>query len=141
MKLYYRIWSDGLVKLCSRPQNAGLWKFFAITFMSIAMALNLVVVMAIIQRHVLHKTFYEVNVDIFPGTKTDAFVGFFILFLLPPLLFNYLLIFRGNRYEDVIRRGYKHYNGKLFVGHFLGSIALPFVLLFLGYLWNKFYGI
>lgn len=137
MKLYYKIWVDGIVKLRSRPQNAGLWKFFAMIFMSMAMALNLIVIMAIIQRNILHKTFYELSIDIFPGTKLDAFVSFFILFLLPPLLLNYLLIFRGNRYENIIKRGYKYCNGKLFVGYFLTSIVLPFLLLFLGYLWNR----
>lgn len=136
MNLYYKIWADGIVKLRSRPQNAGLWKFFAMTFMSMAMALNLIVIMAIIQRNILHKTFYELNIDIFKGTKIDAFVSFFILFFLPPLLLNYLLIFIGNRYEKIIKRGYKYYNGKLFVGYFLGSIVLPFFLLFVAYLWN-----
>ncbi len=100
MKLYYEIWVDAIVKLRSRPQNVGLWKFFAMTFMSMAMALNLIVVMTIIQRN-LHRNFYELKVDIFPGTILDAFISFFVLFLLPPLLINYLLIFRRNRYGSV----------------------------------------
>lgn len=136
MKLYYKLWADGIVKLRSRPQNAGLWKFFAMSFMSMAMALNLAGIMAILQRNILHRTFYELSLDIFPGTKLDALVSFLVLFLLPPLLINYLLIFRRDRYKDIIKRGYPYYNGKLFVGYFLGSLGLPFFLLFLGYLWN-----
>lgn len=136
MSLYYKIWADGIIKLRSRPQNAGLWKFFAMTFMAMAMAINLMVIMAILQRNILHRTFYELSFDIFKGTILDALVSFFLLFLLPPLLINYLLIFRRNRYERIIKKGYKYYNGNLFVGYFLGSLFLPFVLLFIGYLWG-----
>ena len=135
MNLYYKIWVDGIVKLRSRPQNAGLWKFFSMTFMSMAMALNIMVVMAILQRNILHRNFYELKIDIFSGTKLEVFVSFFILFLFPPLLINYLLIFRENRYKRLIKK-YKNHNGKLFVRYFLSSLMLPFVLLFLGYLWE-----
>jgi hypothetical protein len=136
MNLYYKIWVDGIVSLRSRPQNAGLWKFSSMTFMSMAMALNIMVVMAILQRNILHRNFYELKIDIFYGTKLEMFVSFFILFLFPPLLINYLFIFRQNRYKRLIKK-YKDRNGKLFIRYFLSSLVLPFVLLFLGYLWEQ----
>lgn len=137
MNLYYKIWVDCILKARSRPQNRKDWKIYTLIFMSMAMAINLMLLSAILERHIFHSNWYKLDIDIFPGTKLDAFVSFFILFLLPPLLLNYLLIFRRNRYENIIKRGYKYYNGKLFVGYFLTSIVLPFLLLFLGYLWNR----
>jgi len=105
-------------------------------FMSMSMALNFLLLMAILERNVFHSNFYKLDIDIFPGRKLDAFVSFFILFLLPPLLINYLLIFRRNRYESLVKK-YKYHNGKLFVVYFLSSLSLPFVLLLLGYLWEQ----
>lgn len=133
MNLYYKIWVDGILKAKSRPQNRKDWKVYTLIFTSMAMALNLIVIVTIIESHILHKSFYELDFDIFPGTNLDAFMSFFILFLLPPLLLNYLLIFRGNRYEKLIKRGYKYYNGKLYAGYFLGSLILPPFSLLLAY--------
>ncbi len=137
MSLYYKIWADGLLKLRSRPQNSGLWKFYAMIYMSMAMAFNIIVIMVILQRHVLHTNFYYLKFDVFPGTKLDAFAKFFILFLLPPLFLNYMLIFRGERYEKIIRSGYKYYNGKLFAGYFVTSLVLPFFLLFVEFIFSR----
>lgn len=137
MKLYYTIWVDCILRAKSQPQNKNNWKFFTMIFMGMAMAINFITFMTILQRNILQKSFYNLEVNIFSETKLNALVSFFILFLLPPLILNYLLIFRNNRYKQLIRR-YKYYNGKLFVRYFLGSIILPFVLLLMGYIIEKY---
>jgi hypothetical protein len=45
MNIYFKVWVDALTKLKSRPQNAGLWKFYAMVFISMAMALNMIFVL------------------------------------------------------------------------------------------------
>ncbi len=131
--MYYKIWADLIIKLRSIPKNKDIWKFYSITFMSIAMALNLVFLLAIIQRNILGYTFYSLNIDVFPGTKIDAFVSFFIRFLLPFLLLNYFLVFHNRKYEKIISR-HKGHNGKLFVPYFLSSLILPLLILWIGIL-------
>ena len=133
LRIYYTIWVDGLIKLRSIPKNRTMWRFYAYAFISMAMALNIALIMAILQRNILHKTFYQINIDIFPGTKIDAFINFFILYMIMPLIVNYLLIFRGNRYEKLFKL-YKYHNGKLCVSYLMVSYILPFLLLFIGYL-------
>lgn len=132
--LYYKIWVDSIVKLRSRPQNAGMWKFFAMTFISIAMALNLWFLSFIFMLHFNYSLpFLPLKVNIFSSTRTDAFVSFFISYLLPFLLLNYLLIFYKDRYKTLIKR-YPSYDGKLFLKYFLGSlgaIILYFLIAFL----------
>jgi hypothetical protein len=131
MKIYYKIWVDLIVKARSIPANKNNWKRFTMIFMSMAMALNFMLLMAILQRKLLGVSFYHLKVDVFPGTKLDAFISFFILFLFPMLLINYFLIFRNNRYELILEK-YKSYNGKLFISYFLVSLILPLSLIVIG---------
>lgn len=136
MKLYYRIWVDAIVKLRSRTQNAGMWKYLAMTLMSIAMAINFIFLMAILQRNILKMNFYNLEVNFLPGSILNSFFSFFCLFLLPVLLLNYFLIFYKNRYEKLIVR-YHYRNGKLFLTYFLLSLFVPLVVLYAGILINR----
>jgi len=138
MKLYYTIWVDAIQKAnSSKNQNRDMWKFYTMIGISMAMAINFITFMAILQRNILQKSFYNLELNIFPGTKLNALISFIILFLLPPMIMNYLLIFRKKRYELLVKK-YKYYNGKVFMGYFLGSIALPFVLLLIGYMFENY---
>jgi hypothetical protein len=128
MNIYYKIWVDCIVKARSIPANKNNWKRFTMIFMSMAMALNFMLIMGVFQRKIIGISFYHLKVDIFRGTKLDAFISFFILFLLPMLLINYFFILRQNRYEILIEK-YKSHNGKLFFAYFLTSLAIPLMLL------------
>lgn len=128
MSIYYKIWIDCIIKARSIPANKNNWKRFTMIFMSMSMALNFMLIMAILQRKILGISFYHLKFDIFPGTKLDAFSSFFVLFLLPMLLINYFLIFRNNRYEILLEK-YKSHNGKLFFAYFFISLAIPLLVL------------
>jgi len=128
MNLYYKIWVDCILKAQSIPANKRNWKHFTMAFMTTAMAINLAIIMSILQRNILGKYFYHFEVDFFPGTKLDALISGFTLFGLPMLLLNYFLIFRNNRYEELLKK-YKSYNGKLFFIYFFASLAIPLLFL------------
>ena len=81
INIYYAIWADGLLKLKCLPKNKETWKFYGLIFTSMAMAFNIMLLMTILQSHILHYHFYDIEIDVFPGKKIDAFVSFFILFL------------------------------------------------------------
>ena len=136
LDIYYKIWVDGITKLRSRPENKGVWKFYAMVFISMAMAINLALIMSILQRNILKHAFYDIQFSIFSQRKLNQLVSFFVLYLLIPLLINYLLIFRNNRYEKLIPR-YRTYNGKLCATYLVSSYFLPFVLLIIAYFLNK----
>ena len=105
--------------------------------MSIAMAMNLALIMTIVEKSILKKEFYNVQIHLFNSEKANEFVTFFILYLLPPLILNYLLIFWNSQYKKIIPQ-YKYHNGKLFSTYFIISLFLPFVLLVLSYLVGKY---
>ena len=131
--LYYKIWVDGITKLRSIPANKGIWKFYAVAFISMAMAFNLALVMVILQKNITNYSFYDFNSHFFEEQKLNYFLKFFVLFLLPPLIMNYFFIFRNKRYEMLISK-YKSYNGKLCASYLVISYLLPFFLLIISFL-------
>lgn len=133
MNMYYRIWVDAIIKLRSRPQNAGLWKFFAMTFISMSMALNLILLLFMLSDLGITKGIAKLSVNIFPGSRIDAFFSFFASYLLPFLVLNYFLIFYRDRYNKLIKR-YPSHDGKLFLKYFLGSLGGIIVYFLLAFL-------
>jgi len=134
MNLYYKIWVDGLQKLKSIPANKKIWKLYAMTFISMAMAINSMLIIAILERNVFRTNIYHLEIRFFLGTKMDSFVSFFILFLAPCVLVNYLLIFRKKRYEMLFKKYTVTYDGKLCITYIMISYFSPFFLLIIAYL-------
>ncbi len=123
MKIYYKIWVDCILKAQSKPENKNNWKLFTIVFMSISMALNIVFILFVFSDLGITEKIFVIPIDVFPGTKVDAFYSFFISYLLPFLTLNYFLIFYKEKYKQLMLK-YKYNNGKLFVTYFLSSIVI-----------------
>jgi hypothetical protein len=94
MNLYFKIWVDAIVKIRKNPLRNEDWKWIVQIYMAIAMALNLMFIFALLQRNILHSTFYDLEINIFSSEILNNLISGFILFFLPPLLINYLLIFK-----------------------------------------------
>jgi hypothetical protein len=133
LKLYYKIWVDALTKLRSRPENAGMWKFYAVVFIAMAQGINLLLISVIAQRYIFKTDILDIKIHFFHNSMLDGFSSFFVLYLSLPLLVDYFLIFRNNRYEILIGQ-YKTYNGKLAASYMVISYFLPLVLLVIAWL-------
>lgn len=133
IKFYYKIWVDTIIRIKSQPKNNENWKLLSMVYISMAMALNLIIIMAVLQRNILNKSFYNLNIDFFAGKKLDALVEFFVLFLIPMLAFNYFCIFYKEKYKVLIEK-YPYYNGKLGLTYLLVSYFSPFTLIILAYI-------
>ncbi|HLW63314.1 MAG TPA: hypothetical protein VKY33_07930 [Flavobacterium sp.] len=125
MNLYYRIWVDAIVKIRSNPLRNEDWKWLIQALMAAAMGVKLMFFIAIFERYVLEVEFYNIGFN-FP--ILDSFIKGALLFFVPPFLLNYLLIFRKDKYELLLKR-YSSHNGKLFLAYFFASILLPLSIL------------
>lgn len=134
MALYYRIWTDCILRGQSQPNNKHNWKVASLIFMSISMAFNLALFMIILQKF-LGSNFYTLQIDFIPK-YLNKIISFMILFPFPPTIINYLLVFRKNRYKIFMKK-YPYYNGKLFITYFLVSMLLPLALLWTGIILSK----
>jgi hypothetical protein len=133
MKLYYEIWTDCITKARSLPKNKSDWKLYTLLFMSMAMALNLVFILFILAEIKVTDKIFIIPIDIFAGTKIDAFISFFISYLLPFLIINYFLIFYKEKYKTILSQ-YKYRNGKLFLSYFFSSIGVLILYFFIAFL-------
>jgi len=133
--LYYTMWVDTIIKFKSVPINKDDWKYKSILYISMAMALQWAFLIALFERHITHTHYYKLDIDIFPGDNIDAFITFFILYLLPFLIINYLLIFLRDRYKVLINT-YEYKNGKYFLIYTIGTFISFALLMLAGLIWK-----
>jgi hypothetical protein len=135
LRLYYIIWVDLIKKVKLKKANDDSWQFMCMMIMSIAMSLNLILFMAILQAHILHNYFYKLHFTFLPRSLSNI-LSFTILFMFPSVAVNYLLVFRNNRYKNLLKK-FPSYEGKAFITYFLISMFLPIVLMWAGIILYK----
>ena len=109
------------------------WKWMVQIYTTITMALNLMFLLAILQRNIFNFSFYDIEINLFPVKILNDLLSGFILFFLPPLLINYLLIFKNKKYLDLIEK-YKSENGNYFFRYFFTSLFSPLVVLIIAFI-------
>lgn len=129
MGLYYRIWVDCIIRMKSIETNRNDWKLKCLIAMSIPMTFNFVLLMVILQKNILDYYVYEINIPSLSGFE-NYIITMLVLYLLPIVVINYMLIFHRNRYEKILSK-YKYNNGKLALTYILSSMFLPIVLIWL----------
>ena len=128
--LYYKIWTDCILRAKSIRDNRQNWKRMTMIFMTTSMTLNFLLIMTILQKHILNNYFYKINFDFLPDPIENV-LSFIVLFIIPPTILNYLLIIRNDKHEKIIKK-YRYHDGKLFLTYFLISMFLPLFLLLIG---------
>ena len=129
MRLYYLIWVDFLLRAKSQPANQHNWKGMSLFIMTVIMSFDFVFAMAILQKYVLGFFFYELQIPGIPQDIGDP-LGFAVLHVGPPLLLNYILIFRNRRYEKLIKK-YKYHDGRIAIPFVILGIFIPIVFMVL----------
>ena len=125
--LYYRIWVDCISRARRQPDSRQSWQTNCMIFMTLAMTFNFILAMTIFEEYVLKNYFYKLDFSLLP-VRINNVLSYLILFILPCVVINYLLIFRKRKYEKLLKK-YPYYNGKLFLIYFLISMLLPIILL------------
>lgn len=134
MRLYYLIWVDCIRKVRSQKPNKEDWQLKTMLMMSMAMTFNLALIMSILQKKILGYSFYSLQISFIPKYMSNVF-SFVMLFIVPCILINYLLIMRNKRYESLLNK-YPDQNGKLFMTYFLISVFVPVILIWIVFLQN-----
>jgi hypothetical protein len=128
LSLYYKIWVDCIqrAKLQS-DYNKESWQTGTMIFMTLSMTMNFIVIMTILEKKVFHANFYKIGLSFLPSSLNNI-MEYILLFTLPCVIINYLLIFKNKKYEKLLSK-YRYYNGKLFLAYFLTSMLLPIILI------------
>ena len=134
MNLYYMIWVDFIIRAKSQPANKSNWQLMTFVYMTMIMGLDLLFIMMILQEVILGYYFYDFEIAVLPN-KIGDIISFVILFVGPPFVINYLLIFRNRRYEKLVKK-YRSHDGKLAVTYMLLGLFVPLVVLLLGMIYG-----
>ncbi len=120
--LYYKIWVDAIVYEKTKHGHLRNWKPYTLIPISVLQGFNLLTVFFWLSTFNLKiDIFFDFN--IFPGKMIDGFLSGFLTLFLPFILLNYLLIFRGKKYDTLIEK-YDYRKGKLYLIYFLTTIGL-----------------
>jgi len=91
---YYRIWFDCITRInLQSDENKKNWQITCTTAMTFAMASNFILIMVLVQKYGFGYYFYRLDLSSLPK-KFASVLNFTLLYLLPCLLVNYVLIFK-----------------------------------------------
>ena len=124
--IYYEIWADAI--RTTKRKDSEQWKMATLVPMSILHGVNLLAILFVLRGILGRQWPLFVPVKIFGDVILNDAVSIILTFIVPFLIFNYLLIFSNNRYYRIMRF-YKGKNGrlyKLYILLSLGIIVIPF---------------
>ena len=134
LELYYKIWVDAIIKINRNPILKKDWKWMTHAHITTMMGLNLMFISAIIQKNLIGKFYYDINFKIFLNENLNGFIESIFLYFLPPFLLNYFLIFKNNKYENLLEK-YKDIRGYYFFSYFFGSIIIMLSFIIFGFIY------
>jgi len=100
--IYYQLWVDAIEFERSHNQGHRDWRVY--TLIPISMIQGLTFLMVIIWLSVAGLKFnIFFNIELLPNAVLNKFISGFITLFLPFFILNYFLIFRGKRYEKLVK--------------------------------------
>src|SRR3569623_491090 len=109
--IYYEIWADASRAI--KKKDSDQWKMATLIPMSILHGVNLLAILFFLRGILGRQWPLFIPVKIFEVVLLNDAVSIVLTFILPFLLFNYLLIFSNDRYQQIIHF-YKGKNGRLY---------------------------
>lgn len=128
--LYNKIWVDAIVYEKTKHGHMRNWKPYTLIPISVLQGVNLLTIFFWLSTFNIKIDIF-IDFDLFPGTMIDGFISGFITLFLSFIMLNWLLIFRGERHESLIKK-YDYKKGKLYLVYFLTTIGVFLLPLIIG---------
>lgn len=121
--IYYRVWFDLINRARLNPEKRSDWKTMTTFYMTMAMSLNLWLLVTIAKKFYLPRSFYLIRISGFPD-RINNILTFLLFYILPCLVLNSLLILRDNRYMTLMKK-YAYRNENAGIVYIVLSFLLP----------------
>lgn len=125
---YYLLWVDAIVNTKRNNPGRKDWKFSLFTFIALANAMNLFVILLWLK--FFNILSFNTEINIFPSAILNNALGFTVYFGSPFMLLNYFFIFHRDRYKKLIKN-YSHKNGEFAISYIAFSMLLGFMSIIL----------
>jgi len=129
LNLFYKIWVDAIVYEKTKHGDIRNWKPYTLIPISVLQGINLLTVFFWLNALDIKLDIF-IDFKLFPGEMLNGFLSGFLTLFLPFIVLNYLLVFRGKKYDDLIQK-YNYRRGKLYLIYFLATIfifILPIII-------------
>ena len=130
LNAYYKLWVDAILLERSKKGREGSWKAYTLIPISLLMGINLFTLLYWANELTKHRLPMLLIVNLFSERLLNFYISVIVMFFIPFLLLNYLVIFYNQRYEELTRLN-KGSNGKLYRNYALisiGLLAIPIIL-------------
>ncbi|WP_298395944.1 hypothetical protein [Flavobacterium sp.] len=128
LKIYYLICVDAIVK--AKEVNNHNWKFATLMYLSAFSSLFFMSSIIISEKLFLNDFSYSLFTKNQLKDLSYVKMQAVLLYFVPMILLNYLLIFFNNRYEWLLLK-YKPRKGKYITGFMISSITLALICIFI----------
>jgi hypothetical protein len=126
MELYYKIWVDAIITERAKKLEGKNWKLYTIIPISLLQGINLFTFFYWMKTVVNRNLPLFFGVDIFNARLINGFISIILTLFIPFIIFNYLLIFNNDRYEELIAK-YKSKREKFYKKYTLVTLGLLIV--------------
>lgn len=123
LNIYYKIWADAIAFEKNKRGKDLNWKTISLIAMSALQGLNLLAVLIVLRALTHRQMPVLLPVHIFNMTALNSFCAIVLIFFIPFVVLNYLLVFYNNRYEALLKT-YPDKKGKLYRAYFLWSVGV-----------------
>lgn len=130
MSVYYKIWVGAITLAKKKAGQGGSWKLLTIIPISLLNGINLFTLLLWLRALSSKELPVLFPMEIFSVKPLNSFFSVVIVFFIPFIILNYLLIFNNQRYIHLLRM-YSGKGGKLYFRYIcisVGILAIPFVL-------------
>lgn len=122
MKLYYQLWVDAIVYEKTNHGHLRDWKLYTLVPISAMLGMNWGTIL-LWYKVATGTQLISLKVDLFPGKMIDSMLVGTLIYFLPFILLNYLLIFRNKKYEK-LQNNFEYKKGKWYLSYVILSISL-----------------
>lgn len=126
--IYYLIWVDSIVGFRKHNPTRDDWKFTVFVTNTMCNALNVFTIDVLL--NLCGVKISPVKIDIIPIPMLNSFLGFVINYAWIFIILNYFLIFRKDRYEELIKK-YPNKNWKLGMKYVICSALVGYIFMIL----------
>ena len=128
--MYYKI----LVSSMYTAQNNGfmsdIWKVLSNFYVAVAFCSNLLVVFLIINNNLSYGSLDFLVIKYTSLGKYNFLLNLIFTLLIPIMILNYYLVYRHDKYKELIIKYEKYYRKPFFVIYFIISFLLPIIYVF-----------
>src|SRR6202012_2839039 len=122
LSAYYKLWVDAIVSEKNKKGRGTTWKAFTIIPISILMGINLLTLLYWTSKLTHYQLPVVLIVGIFNARLLNIYISAILMYFIPFLLLNYLVIFYNSRYKELIK-SYQDNKGKWYRNYALMSLG------------------